>query len=154
MNNNKIIELFNALTKIKDLIGIKFNYAIAKNIATLKPEIEAIQRSYEATEDFNKYEIERVELAKKHSKKGDNDEPLLINGNQFDIEDLKAFQTEFNELKEKHKEVITIREKQLKEVEEFLLKESNIELHKIKMEDIPKEIKTEDMAAIYCLIEN
>lgn len=154
MNNNKIIELFNALTNIKGLSGVKFNYAIAKNINLLKGEVEAIQKSYEANEDFVKYDQERVELAKKHSKKDDKGEAILINGNQFDIEDLKAFQNEFNILKETHKEAISNREKQLKEVEELLEKENPIELYKIKMEEIPEDIKTEDMNAIFILIEN
>ena len=156
MKNQQLFELFNALNTVTGLSGVRFNYAIAKNIATLKPEILSLQEALKASEEFNKYDTERIEIAKKHAKKDENGEPIKQNvgtQEQFIIEDKELFDKEFEALKEAHKEVYEARLKQLKDFEDLLEVENPVVLHKIKLSDIPEDIKTEQLAGIYPLIE-
>lgn len=156
MKNKKIFELFDALSSITGLPGVRFNYAVAKNLATLKAEVTALQEGLKATEEFTAYDKERVELATKHAKKNENGEAIMEKvgkAEQFVIEDLKAFEKDFEVLKETHKLTIEAREKQLKDFEKLLEEENPIVLHKIKLSDVPEAMVTEQLVSIYSLIE-
>jgi hypothetical protein len=150
MKNQEILSLYENLHQL-NLKGVKFSYAVAKNIALLKPEVESLQKAIEQSEDFKKFEQERVELAKKHAKKNENGEPIEEKG-QYIIEDKEAFKKDFTDLKEKNKEVVEAREEQIKEFNELLEKENEIKFHKISIKDVPEDITTVQMNQIYSLI--
>lgn len=150
MKNQELLSLYENLHQL-NLKGVKFSFAVSKNIALLKPEIEALQKAVEQSEDFKKFEQERIELAKKHAKKDEKGEPVLKNNN-YQLEDEDAFKVEFESLKEKNKEVIEAREAQTKEFNELLEKENDIKFHKISIKDVPEDITTVQMNQIYSLI--
>jgi hypothetical protein len=150
MKNQEILSLYENLHQL-NLKGVKFSYSVAKNIALLKPEIESLQKVVEQSEDFKKFEQERIELAKKYAKKNESGEPIEEKG-QYILEDKEAFKKEFDDLKEKNKEVIEAREAQIKEFNELLEKENDIKFHKISIKDVPEDIATVQMNQIYSLI--
>lgn len=152
MTKNEIVELYNNLHQIKNLKGAKFNYAIAKNINILKPEVEAIQETAKPREEFGTYDKARVELCKKHAKKDEAGE-VMMKGNDFDIEDMRAFSKELKKLQEEHKQALDDREAQMKELDTLLKEESTIELHKIALADVPEDITTVQMNSIFSIIE-
>lgn len=152
MTKNEIVELYNNLHQIKNLKGSKFNYAIAKNINILKPEVEAIQETAKPRESFVEYDTARIELCKKHAKKDEQGEAVM-KGGDFDIEDMKAFDKELKKLQETHKQALDDRETQMKELDALLKEESPIELHKITLSDIPEDITTVQMNSIFTIIE-
>ncbi len=152
MKKQKIIELYQALNSLGNLSGVKFSYAVVRNINILKPEIEALQEVIKPSEEFTKYEQERIELAKEHSKKDDKGEPMSEN-NKFILEDEKKFEKEFEKLKEKNKKVFDDRQKQIDEYITLLETESSMELFKIDISDVPEGITTQQMNSIYELIE-
>jgi len=152
MTNNDLLNLYQALSNLKGLSGVKFCYGIVKNINLLKPEVEAIQKTIEPKEDFQKYEKERIELAQKHAKKKEDGTPI-IEGNRYVLENQKEFEKEFEKLRNKHKKALEEREKQIKEYENLLKEEANIKLYKVSLEDLPQDIKIEQMLAISPIIE-
>lgn len=153
MKNKELIDLFQALQNLKGLTGVKFTYAVAKNLNLLLPEVKAIETASASTEAYQEYDTKRAELAKKHAKKDANDKPISEN-NQFIIDDMPVFDKELKALKEEHKEAIEKRKEQIKELDELLEKESSVTLHKIKLEDVPEAITTEQMTGIYPIIED
>jgi hypothetical protein len=150
MKNQEILSLYENLHQL-NLKGVKFSYSVSKNIALLKPEIESLQKAVEQSEDFKKFEQERIELAKKYAKENDSGEPVEENG-KFILEDKEAFKKDFADLKEKNKGVIEAREAQIKEFNELLEKENDIKFHKISIKDVPEDITTVQMNQIYSLI--
>ena len=58
MKNIDILNLSLNLSNI-DLKGVKISYAIARNIAILKPEAEALLKAKEPSNDFKVYDNER-----------------------------------------------------------------------------------------------
>lgn len=152
MKNKEIVALHNNLKALKGLKGVKFNYAIARNISKLSTEIECLEKSKEQTDLYKEFEKERVELAKSFAKKNEKGVEIIVEKNYI-ILDQEAFDKSFEELKEKHKEAVAEREAQLKEYIELLDKESTFIPFKIKVELIPEEITTEQMNAIYPLVE-
>lgn len=151
MKNKELLELYEFLHKI-NLKGVKFSYAIAKNIALIKPEVESLQKSIDMTEEYKEFDAKRIELAKKHAKKDKNGEPLVVDknyvpGNEAELE------KEFAVLKEENKELVEARKKQMDEFNELLDKQNDVKLYKINIKDIPEEISSQQMTQIFQLIE-
>lgn len=55
MKNGEALKLNRDLQDI-NLKGVKFSYAIARNIAILKPIIESLKKAQEPSVEFQKYE--------------------------------------------------------------------------------------------------
>jgi len=153
MTKGQLVELFSTLNTLGKLQGVKFTYAVARNIAALKNEVEAINKSLEPSSEFMVYDKERVELAQKFAKKDEKDKPLTEN-NRYVMEDEKGFDKAFAKLQEKHKEIIEKREKQFKDYIELLAEEAgNIELYKVKLEHVPEPITALQMNGILPIID-
>lgn len=152
MTRQKLVELYQSLNAVGNLRGVKFAYAVIRNLNILQPEIEALQKSAEPSKDFNIFEMARVELAKKHAKKDKNGE-AVVEANQFVIENKEKFDKEFVLLRKKHKEAVANRDKQIAEYNKLLEEEVKIELFKIKMSDVPQDISTEQLKGIFEVIE-
>jgi len=148
------INLFNALSdkRLGQLVGAKFAYAVSRNLSLLQPEIDAIKKALEATDEFVKYDAERVKLAESHAKKDEDGKALKVKNAQgleeFVLEDKEAFEKAFEALKEEHKAVLDAREAQVKEQNDLLKTESTITLYKIALADVPNTITTEQMKSI------
>jgi uncharacterized coiled-coil DUF342 family protein len=157
MKKSQIVELFKGLQQLKNLSGVKFAYAISKNISLLEKEIESLKASINPSEEFLKFEKERVDLAKKYAEKDENDSPKISTNPQgvqeYVIENKKAFNKEIEALRKKYKKTIEERQKQYEEYKELLDTESKVELYKIKIDDVPKEITVEQMNIIKDLVE-
>ena len=151
MKNREILELNQALSSL-NLKGFKFSYGVAKNIALLKTEIESLQKTMVASEPFKEYEQARIALAEKYSKKDESGNPI-VKGNEYEIADREVFDKELIKLQTTHKVAIEERQKQIDDFNKLLEEEAKVELYKIKLEDVPEDITTEEMTAIYVLIE-
>ncbi len=152
MKNEKISEVYIGLKKIKDLEGVKLNYAIAKNVNKLEQEVIAIEKSLEASVGFKEYEKARIELAKSHAKKDDNGIPVEKDGRYIMVDEDK-FNKEWGKLKLKHKKDLDAREEQLKDFNKLLDLEVPIELFMVDLKDVPENITTKDMLALYPMIK-
>ena len=84
MKRSEVINLIRNFGEVKDLQGIKFAYAVARNINILKPE-------------FERYEKDRVALAESCAKR-DKDGKAETKDNTYVFEDLKLFQEELQKL--------------------------------------------------------
>lgn len=153
MTKGELINFYGNLQKLGNLRGVKFAYVVARNLALIKPEIEALEKALEASDEFLKYDKERIELAKKFSKKDEKGEPIVVkrveNGVErevFDgLENNPEWEAAFNVLKEQYKSVLEARELQIKEQNEILKTESTVQLHKIALSDVPQEISSQQM---------
>lgn len=91
MKNKEIISLNNGLTNCGNLKGVKFAFAVSKNIKALSAIIEPLSETIKKLQDEN---------AKKDKKK----EKVVIDG-QIQMVDLKKFEAEYKELMEVENEV-------------------------------------------------
>lgn len=157
MKNKKIVELFNNLSAL-NLKGVKFAYAVARNISILKPHVESLQKAQEPTEEYKKFDSERVELAQKHAKKDEAGEPVTEvvspDVTRYVFDDMSGFEKDFEKLKKTHAKAIEERETQVKEYNELLEKDVPVELHKVKLADVPNEITSQQMTQIFEIVED
>lgn len=151
MTKKQIIELYQSLYKLGNLKGVKFCYAVSKNISMIESEIKTLEKVLEPSEDYQKFDKERIELAKKYSKKQENGEPVveIKNGlQQFVLENKEEFEKEIEALREKHKEAIDKKEEQIKEYNKLLEEETPMVFHKVLIADVPADITSEQFNSI------
>lgn len=151
MKNDKLVELYRGLISLNNLVGVKVNYAILKNINILKPEIEILDKSIEFSPEYKKYDEARIELCEKYAKKNKLGESIISN-NQYEIEDIKSFDKDSDALKKANKTVIDNRTTQLEEYKKLLDSDNQIVLYKISINDIPENITTSQMNILYHII--
>jgi len=135
-----LLKLHNAITLLENKqYSVKFSYFIAKNKVTMRNEITALEQTNKADEEFQEYENKRIRLARQHADKDDDGSPKVQDSNFVLTTNMELFQKEFGELKEKYKDVIIKREKQLTEFEQFLEGDVEFEGMKINFKDIPQQ---------------
>lgn len=161
MKKSDILLLNHALSQpsLLKLTGAKFAYAVARNLQIIKPEVEALQKAQEPSEEFTKYDTARAELAKKHAEKDEKGEPKTkidpaTMRSSYVVEDMKALEEEVSKLKEEHKEAIEARETQVKEYNTMLEEEVSVELHKLNINELPSDISAKQMSEIISIIQD
>jgi hypothetical protein len=141
MKNKKLPEILEKLKKVS-LTG-KTAYAVARNIKIIEDEIDIMGNMVKPNSDFIKYEKERTELATKHAKKDEKGKAIIEN-KEYILENKEEFDKEFAILKEKHKEAIDFRTKQLEDFNKFAEEESKLEFYKINEDEIPETATVDD----------
>ncbi len=152
MKNNDLMRLMDGFDSVNNLEGVKFAYAVSKNRRLVINEIETLQDCIKPAEKYTEYDKKRMELCEKYSEKNDNDEPITENG-QYKITDRVEFDKSIDELKKSYNGEIESRVKQLDEYKELLNKETVLELHKISLGDLPKDITSGQLNSIYEIIK-
>jgi len=151
MQKKSFLQLFRTLDQMGKLTGVRFAYAVAKNISKMKIEVESIEKSIKPPEGFMDYDQKRIDLAKKHSKKDEKGKEITAN-NEFQIEDETKFDKELKKLQSEYKKETDARQKQIDEYIKMLDEEIQFDFHKIDLKDVPAEITTQQMAGIIELI--
>ena len=157
MTKKEIFELHKVLDSCGRLTGAKFAYAIARNMALIRPICKEIEQAIAPTEEYTAYDTERAELAKSHAQKNkDGIENTNMNEHgekQYIIVDQKKFDAEHEELKTKHAEAIDARESQIEEFKKTLEEEVEVNFYKMPLDIVPEGINSAQMEGILCLIE-
>lgn len=147
MKNYQLQQIKEAYYSLKELSGNKgFYVPLVKNIKLIDIELEALNEIKAPTKDFYEYLKEKEALLIKHSTKDDKGNPIktqtTIDGSpyiQYDIpeEVQEALNAANSALIEKYNTVLEdMRSRELRYVE-AMNSESDIVLHKIKIDDLP-----------------
>jgi len=121
MTKKDVLALHNQLTAYQHVRGnIKFSYAVVRNIAHLKSEVEALKK---VSEDYQKGRDEIIKAAVKKDKKG---EDILENGRPV-YKNEKALTKELEDYDVKEKKFLDSYNKILEE-------EVDVKLYKVPLE--------------------
>ena len=129
MKNGEFVTLFNGLTAVQQLKGVKFGLLVSKNIRVIQEELKDIEEASKPTEEF-------LELSQK----------MNVLMNQKDDEAIAKLEKE-------NKKLVDARKEQLEEVDKLLLEETEIELHAIPEDCLPIDITGEQIINIDKIIE-
>lgn len=157
LTKKQILELHSALLSVGNLKGVRFSYAVAKNLSSLATEVIALQKAYTTSKEFNEYDNERIKLAEKHAERVNGRPDLIITKDgleKYNIKDEPKFFAELKILQSKHETAIKNREDQLKEIDKILEEQVDIDLCKISINDIPEEIQAKQMADLFMIVED
>ncbi len=129
MKNGEFVELFNGLTAVQSLKGVKFGLLVSKNIRTIQEELKDLEEASKPTNEF-------IELSQKVQ--------VLMNNKDDEA---------ITKLEEENKELVDARKVQLEEIDKLLLEETEIELHGIPEDCLPTDITGEQIINIDKIIE-
>jgi len=159
MTNQELINLKAGLEQniqgLKSLRGIKFAYALNKNFKMLATEIETFSEMFMPTEGYKLFEEDRTELCKEFCEKDTDGNLVFTNNNSAYAIDItsEAWKEAYKALEEKHKEAIDEHNQKIEDYNAFLIAESEIELHKISIDEVPESISVEEYEWIQYFIQ-
>jgi len=139
MTNRELNILDQNLSKIGNLQGVKFVYAIAKNAQKIKNELQVVRETINKFEGIEEYRDELKKL---------KEDFMLKMRTIKDEREIAEEERKIQEIMNKKYPKIS------KMIEELWNQESKIELHKIKQKDLPKEITADQLSGIIDLIED
>jgi hypothetical protein len=152
----QLMDFQKGLNNVGNLQGAKFAYAVARNLAKIKTEIESIQKAFEAPEAYIEYDKARAELAKTNAVKDEKGNPRIeieMGQQKYVIADQAKFDKELEELRAKHQPAVEARDRQVKEFEELLKGEVEIDLYTINPVLLPDTISGAQTDGIMPMIE-
>lgn len=138
MKKIELVNLYKALNEVK--AGGKFAYGVLKNKKQLQSEFDNLaeieNKSVDKIKPFND---EKIELFKKYGKQND-DGSIYID--KDDKEAINKITPEMNKLNEKYKGILAIYEKEMKELNDILQEDVDVEFvpYKINDELIPDDL--------------
>jgi hypothetical protein len=140
------------LESVSKLQGVKFAYAVARNLAIITEEIAPLTKAIEPSKEFAEFNKQRLELCNEYAKKAEDGTPVIV-GTDFIIEDRELFDKIVEELKSQFKEAIESRDKQINEYQEMLEEPCDINLVKISDDLLPEAINAEQIFGIMEIID-
>ena len=131
--NKDLLDLLHSLYAVQDLKGLQFAIGVSKNIDRLKADLEYVNEASIPTEDFQKLitEVQMIENSNPSEEAG----KLIA------------------ELENKNQKLIDERKSQLKELDELLKEEAEIELVQIPEKALPSDISAKQLGGIMKLIK-
>jgi predicted acyltransferase (DUF342 family) len=153
---NQAAEIYSAISNnvFADLKGVKVTYALARNKAILKNELEILEKTFVPSEKFLAYESERSSLLQELAEKDDKGNPKIAN-NEYVLSpaNISVFKEALDKLKVTYEKEIKEREEQVAKFNSLLEEPISFTLHKIRLEDIPEDINQNQMNLLLPLIE-
>lgn len=147
MTKREVRSFFTALQALANAdYSVKFAYAVARNRKSSRKIFDSIQEVVKPDEKFDK---ERVEIAKGMAKKDPEGNPIMLPNNQgYFVPDLPGFEERIVALKKE-----TGQDKRDEEVEELLDEEENIEVYMVAFENLPETIRPDLLEAIMPMVK-
>ncbi len=155
LTKQQVLDLNTGLEDVSHLPGAKWAYVIARNIALLKPEMEALQKAYAADSEYIEYDNERVKVVELHAVK-ENGKPQKETKNgveQYVIDNEEKFDKAISQLQKKYEAAISSRKKQVQEFEEILKEETEINLFLVDPVNLPEAITPAQLSVILPIIK-
>jgi len=151
MKRKDLYVYMESIEKVSSLKGVKFAYTLIKNKKKIEEEIKILEEVVKPSEGFTEYEKQRINLCEINCEKNKEGNPIIEN-NRYKIINVEKFDSELNELKEKNKEFIKEREKQINEYNNMLNDDIEIDFSKVGFEDLPTDISTEQLESIEFMV--
>ena len=143
---------YSALSKLGKLKGVKFSYAVAKNIGRIESHLKELELAIKPDQEYEQYDKLRVQIVEKHADKDENGVPI-IEGNQYKVDEEKIKQ-EIDDLNDKYADAIKYRERQMDEFQKMLNEDVGIEIHMIDKESLPDDISVEQMRIVEFMLND
>lgn len=147
--------LNNVLKSLKDIKSTKFAYMVCKNTRVIDAEFEIFKELADkgVPESFKDFEKEKIDIIQKFASKDENGNFKSLNNNYvFEGENEKLLHEEFNELSVKYAETLSQNELNNIKVAEIAKEEIEVNLLKIKFEELPDDLNAEQFDALEPII--
>lgn len=165
LTNAEILNLFQALSNLNLTGNPKFSYTVAKNRASLKPNVEALQEAgnqfAKNSERFKAYQKAGDELIKTHCVDASGKPMMRDSGDGQSLqrvipaERMGEFTQARQLLDEQYKDVIMAAQAHQAAFQTLLREETEVDLRTVPLKDVPADgLNTQIMNLIFVFIED
>jgi hypothetical protein len=151
MKRKNLYTYIQALAELADLKGVKFAYAVIKNKKKIEEEIKIIEETIKPSDDFSKYEQERIQICVVNSEKKEDGSAVIVD-NKYKIIDMEKFNTELEELRSNYTDTIKDRESQIADYNNLLEEDLDMTFFKIGENDLPLDITPAQLLSIEFMV--
>jgi len=153
MKNHELLRLQEGINNVSNIKGVKFAYALMKNKKLIDAEIKCLQKGIEPAKEYQEFNQKRIDLCKSHATKDDKNEPVIIDKN-YVIGNQENFTIKVNALIAEYKNAIDTYEQQLKEYENLLNENTELDsqFYKMTIDYLPEDISAKELELIAELI--
>ena len=157
MTNEEALELLGHIDSLAHVRGdegkgddyTKFRYACARNGRRLRSIKKDLEAAIEPSDEYRKYDADRMELAQNLSLRKPDKTPTIMNGQYvIDPDKKEEFDKGIKDLKKKHKKAVDEYEQQQKGYKEILNEDIEVDLHFVNMEFVPQTVGIRQMEGI------
>jgi hypothetical protein len=140
-----ILGIYNCLEMIKidgEKVPVKYAYFIAKTKSLIDSEVKALKTVITPSPMFMEYDKKRFDIINKYVEKDENDEPVFINNATYKIKPqyVDTLNSEIDVLQNEYEDVISNNSKLQAEINELLSEQVEVDLFKIRFDDLPSKI--------------
>jgi len=147
-----LVQVWTVLNSIaNEKTTAKGAYGIAKNKRLVESEIKSIedaQKSQVTPEGVQEFDTERLKACNEFCDKDEDGKPKVMNNNFVMTENTVVFNEKLAELQEEFKEGLEARSVLEEEFKVFLQEEVEVEIHTIKINDLPDNITATQIEAL------
>ena len=154
LSGSEVVGLHQALVAVAPLKGIKFAYGVAKNKMRLENELKALQAGMEPSDEYAKYEKERMALCRLHATTDDKGVPQTVGRSFVGLDGNEEFEAKIKELQAEHKEALDAHQVKLDEYNELLKGDFDFDEYIIPLKNLPEDITAGQMSGISALVED
>lgn len=146
-----LISLFNSLSELKkQMTGKVISFYVVKNIKILETEIEAIKTVVSPSQKRMEFENKKREILEKYCNRDENGNPIKTdNGYVFKSELQEILIKEFKDLDNQYEDII----KEIKDIEEFMNQDVEVELNEINLEHLPETVSGELIEGLFSILK-
>lgn len=155
MKNRELFGLEKGLNSVGKLTGVKFGYAVAKNLTKVMSELETIKSCLKKDDTWLEVEKKQQEIHVEFCDKNADDSPAVTNGMYTFNAQKDAHDKALAKLEKNNQDAYDARNKLNEEYNEFLEKDvsPDFKLHKLKIEFVPEAITTQQLFGILPILE-
>lgn len=166
MTREEVVINHRQLEEAVNLNGRELTYAVTKNTRALKEELQDIQVALNKArkdalndaDDKNLKEYEKVRqgVCDLYADKDSKGDPMHFPNGDYKIteqENIKKVETAIEELQEKYGDALEKFYQLNTQNQEYMKKESDVNIYTIKLKDVPEGISKVDMNKIFFMIE-
>ncbi len=153
LKRSKVIEIYQNISKVLGLKGVKLAYAVVKTIKKLEGEFQVLQEIMKPSEEMKLFYIERENLCETYCIKDKVGKSVIENGKYMGLDNCEQFQIKIKALIQKYNADIKVQEEKDKEYQKLLDEEVEVEIYQVNIEDIPNDATVEQMIILILFIK-
>jgi len=156
MTNKEAFILHAVIGKFEkeDKVPTKFAWALMRTKKKLKALVDSMNELRQPSEEIQEYEKKRIALCEEYSEKDEDGKPVIENQNYKILEGKReALDEEIKKLRDENKEAFDAQEAKMKELDELMEEEADVEVYKVKEQYLPDTISVGDLQILEPMIE-
>ena len=143
ITKKRVLEISQAMKLLAEQAkSVRLAYALAKNIASVQAEVEALGKAREWTKAYKKYDEKRGNIASTFAKLDAEGKPVQVGSAQnaqYIIEDQAALNRKLEPLQAEHKEAIDEQDIRNDTFEKLLTDDLAVKIHQITLAQLEEE---------------